>query len=123
MDAEKLQALFNERKANHSINFELKDEQIKVALAVLNGKNVIGLLPTGFGKTFCMVLPILAQTVSNSISIIISPLSSLIDDQMRSLERWNFRCAKITALTDMDSQIVSGNLLLNLPYLKDYFTI
>ncbi|VDI36420.1 Hypothetical predicted protein, partial [Mytilus galloprovincialis] len=51
MDAESVRTNFNEIKSSYNINFELKEEQIEVAVAALQKRNVVCLLPTGFGKT------------------------------------------------------------------------
>jgi len=108
MDAESVRIKFNEIKCNYNIDFELKEEQISVAVSALRNRNVVCLLPTGFGKTMCMVLPVILQMDRNPITLVISPLSSLIDDQMSTLENWNIKCAKITSLSDMQKNLVSG---------------
>lgn len=108
MDAESVRTKFNEIKCNYNIDFELKEEQISVAVSALRNRNVVCLLPTGFGKTMCMVLPVILQMDRNPITLVISPLSSLIDDQMSTLENWNIKCAKITSLSDMQKNVVSG---------------
>jgi len=108
MDAESVRIKFNEIKCNYNIDFELKEEQISVAVSALRNRNVVCLLPTGFGKTMCMVLPVILQKDRNPITLVISPLSSLIDDQMSTLENWNIKCAKITSLSDMQKNVVSG---------------
>ena len=43
---------------------KLKDEQIEVILGILNGRDTIGILPTGFGKSLVFyVLPFLKEKV------------------------------------------------------------
>ncbi|CAG2236210.1 recQ [Mytilus edulis] len=108
MDAESVRTNFNEIKSSYNINFELKEEQIEVAVAALQKRNVVCLLPTGFGKTMCMVLPVILQMDKNPITLVISPLSSLIDDQMSTLENWNIKCAKITSRSDMQTDVLRG---------------
>jgi RecQ family ATP-dependent DNA helicase len=61
---------------------ELKKKQIDVINELLLGNDVIGLLPTGYGKSMCYLIPPL---VSNKTMIIISPLISLMDDQKDKL--------------------------------------
>ena len=41
------------------------------------------------------------------ITLVISPLTSLVDDQIDCLTKWNFRCAKISALSDMEQNTVA----------------
>lgn len=110
MDSEKVKEIFKERKLTINIDSDPKDEQIRIAVSVLNNRNVIGLLPTGFGKTFCMVLPTLVQMETNPITLVISPFTSLIDNIL-SLRNWNFKCAKLAALVDMDEQCIAGKHL------------
>jgi RecQ family ATP-dependent DNA helicase len=60
----------------------LKDKQIEVITELINGNDVIGLLPTGYGKSMCYLIPPL---VTRKTMIIISPLISLMDDQKSNL--------------------------------------
>ena len=108
MDADSVRSKFNEIRQNYNIDFELKEEQIRIAVSVLEKRHVLGLLPTGFGKTICMVLPAMLQMDKNPIILVISPLTSLIDDQVSTLEKWNIKCAKITSLSDMTEDTISG---------------
>ena len=59
---------------------DLKDKQIKVINELLLGNDVIGLLPTGYGKSMCYILPPL---VTKKIIFIISPFISLMDEQAK----------------------------------------
>jgi RecQ family ATP-dependent DNA helicase len=60
----------------------LKDKQIEVINELINRNDVIGLLPTGYGKSMCYLIPPL---VTRKTMIIISPLISLMDDQTTNL--------------------------------------
>lgn len=44
-------------KTVYPFNFNLKKEQINIIHAILSNRNAIGILPTGFGKSMCHVLP------------------------------------------------------------------
>jgi len=59
-----------------------RPQQQAVINAVLEGKEVLALLPTGAGKSLCFQLPTLYQ---NGICIIISPLIALMQDQVKDL--------------------------------------
>ena len=57
---------------------DLKKDQKKIITSVLNGKDTLCILPTGFGKSLCYVLP---HMITHRNVIIVSPLVSLISDQ------------------------------------------
>lgn len=60
--------------------------QFDVTLASMRGKNVLAILPTGGGKSLCYQLPALNRYYRNgSLNIIISPLQSLMKDQVDGL--------------------------------------
>lgn len=58
--------------------------QREIVEQVLAGKDVIALLPTGMGKSICYQLP--AKILPNSV-LIISPLLSLMQDQVAQLKK------------------------------------
>lgn len=57
---------------------KLKREQKEIVTAVLNNRDSLSILPTGFGKSLCYVLP---HILTKRNVLIISPLVSLIRDQ------------------------------------------
>jgi ATP-dependent DNA helicase RecQ len=58
-------------------------EQARILKKIFNGSDVLGLLPTGSGKSFCFWLPALLKP---GLTIVISPLRSLMRDQDLSLK-------------------------------------
>ena len=70
----------------------LKDKQIEVINELLLGHDVIGLLPTGYGKSMCYLIPPL---VTKKVMFIISPLISLMDDQKDKLVKMNIPCSAL----------------------------
>ncbi|MFE1320899.1 DEAD/DEAH box helicase [Kitasatospora phosalacinea] len=62
----------------------LKPAQERVIAAATEGRNVLGLLPTGFGKSYTFQLPAL---VLPGVTIVVSPLVALIHDQALELNR------------------------------------
>lgn len=58
--------------------------QEEIISAVLDGKDVLALLPTGGGKSVCFQVPALA---SDGICLVISPLVALMKDQVQGLRK------------------------------------
>ena len=62
--------------------------QREIITDVLNGNDVLGILPTGTGKSLCYQLP--AKLLSGT-TIIVSPLIALMLDQVKQLKAANFK--------------------------------
>lgn len=70
-----------------------RGSQEKIINAVLNGKDVLALLPTGGGKSLCFQLPALAL---DGICIVVSPLVALIQNQVNSLQKKGIKAIALT---------------------------
>ena len=88
------------------INVNLKNQQREALEAIYEGKDVVCLLPTGYGKSLIYQLaPFLLGQKSgnhNSIGLVISPLNSIMHDQVRTL------AARGVAACALDMQCSSG---------------
>ncbi|MCT8974490.1 DNA helicase RecQ [Microbaculum marinisediminis] len=60
-----------------------RSRQEEIVDAVLSGRNVLAVMPTGAGKSLCFQLPAL---VKGGLSIVVSPLIALMDDQVAALK-------------------------------------
>ncbi len=76
-------------------NFEtFRPGQEEIINDILNGKNVIGVMPTGGGKSLCFQLPAL---MLDGATIVISPLIALMKDQVDNLRNKNIPASFINS--------------------------
>ncbi|HHX12850.1 MAG TPA: RecQ family ATP-dependent DNA helicase, partial [Clostridiales bacterium] len=73
---------------------EFREGQEQVIEQILSGRDTIGIMPTGAGKSICFQVPALAF---EGISIIISPLISLMKDQVAALNEVGVNAAYINS--------------------------
>jgi ATP-dependent DNA helicase RecQ len=79
--------------------------QEEIIESVLNGKDVLALMPTGGGKSICYQIPALAR---KGLCLVISPLISLMKDQVENLRRKNITAFAI--YSGMSRKEVSNTL-------------
>src|SRR3954463_15593194 len=74
----------------------LQEEIIRDALA---GRDVFALLPTGGGKSLCFQLPALAR---EGLTLVVSPLISLMKDQVDALRASGIAATFLNSTLDAD---------------------
>lgn len=67
-----------------------REGQKSLVDAVLAGRDVLGIMPTGAGKSICFQIPALLM---EGITLVISPLISLMKDQVRALNQAGIHAA------------------------------
>ena len=83
-------------------SLQLKPEQRRALRSILNGKDTIVVLPTGYGKSLVyLLLPFATQYLrrsrgvsadpQRSMVVVVEPLSSLVEDQVKRATAMNLR--------------------------------
>ena len=73
-------------------SFRLRQED--VVRAVMEGRDVLAILPTGGGKSICFQVPVLA---GDGIAIVVTPLIALMKDQVQNLNARGIKALCINA--------------------------
>lgn len=75
--------------------------QLKVLGPLLSGRDVLAVLPTGAGKSLCYQVPALLGT---GLTLVVSPLISLMQDQVGALRRRGIAAAYVNSQLDPDQR-------------------
>jgi ATP-dependent DNA helicase RecQ len=75
--------------------------QLKVLGPLLAGRDVLAVLPTGAGKSLCYQVPAL---LAGGMTLVVSPLISLMQDQVGALRRRGIAAAYLNSQLDADQR-------------------
>ncbi|MBI4178680.1 ATP-dependent DNA helicase RecQ [bacterium] len=81
---------------------EFRPGQEDVINAILDGRDVLAVMPTGYGKSLCYQLPGLLLP---GATLIVSPLISLMADQVTALRKLNLPAAFVNSTLTLDEQM------------------
>ena len=73
---------------------DFRPGQEEIVDAVLAGRNVLAIMPTGGGKSLCFQLPALCR---EGVTLVISPLIALMRDQVRALRAVGVEAGALTS--------------------------
>lgn len=86
-----------------------REGQEELVLSILSGRDTLGIMPTGAGKSICYQVPAL---IFEGITLVVSPLISLMKDQVSALNEAGIHAAYI------NSSLSSGQISLALQYAR-----
>lgn len=76
---------------------EFRPQQLQTINCVMAKKDVIMIAPTGGGKSLCYQLPAI---VNEGLTIVVSPLISLMEDQVWSLQKFSVKAELLASNSD-----------------------
>src|SRR5271170_5905494 len=105
-----------ERALHTTFGFEaFRPGQADIVSAVLDGSDVLAVMPTGSGKSLCYQLPALMR---DGLTIVVSPLIALMRNQVAQLKSYGIAAAALNSANDfaenrdIAEQIARGELRL-----------
>ena len=91
----------------------LRPGQQELIEGILQRKDVLGIMPTGAGKSLCYQIPALMAGANGGITLVISPLISLMKDQVSALNQAGVHAAYL------NSSLTAGQYYKALGYARE----
>src|ERR1700692_3833410 len=73
--------------------------QGEIVAAILDGRDVLAVMPTGSGKSLCYQLPALLR---GGLTVVVSPLIALMRNQVAQLRGYGIAAAALNSANDAD---------------------
>ncbi|XP_076759691.1 ATP-dependent DNA helicase Q1 isoform X2 [Xylocopa sonorina] len=89
---------------------KFRELQLPTMNAVMSNEDVILVMPTGGGKSLCYQLP---AVISKGVTIVVSPLVSLMEDQLHGLQKNNVKARMLSAKSDKENTKIIMNALID----------
>lgn len=89
---------------------DFRESQKDVISTFLSGRDVLAVMPTGGGKSICYQVPAL---ITKGVCVVISPIISLMYDQVEALKRKGIKAAFINSTMEKDDQARVINQMIN----------
>lgn len=108
------QEVYKYLKSLYGSNADFRDGQLEAIVSVLNKKRVLVVQKTGWGKSLVYFLATrILRDMEKGPTIIISPLLSLINNQIESAEKLNLRAITINSTNKDDWKEIERDILNN----------
>jgi ATP-dependent DNA helicase RecQ len=89
-----------ERVLHKTFGFEaFRPGQGEIVSAILDGRDVLAVMPTGSGKSLCYQLPAL---LNDGLTVVVSPLIALMRNQVAQLRGYGIAAAALNSANDPD---------------------
>jgi ATP-dependent DNA helicase RecQ len=89
---------------------DFRPGQQEIISAVLSGRDVLAVMPTGSGKSMCYQLPAL---VEEALTVVVSPLIALMRDQVRQMASVGVPAATLNSMATEEEASEAWRLLRN----------